>query len=228
MLDAELTIYGPRAVGRGLHELADERNADLLVVGSTRHALLGRVVMGDDCRAALNGAPCAIAIAPRGYLHVAHPIKRVGVGYDGTPESVNALSAARELAARTGANIKALWVVSLDDVQEERPIPADWPQERQQLLSECSERLHQLDDVEGVAVYGGPREELARLGKELDLLIVGSRGYGPRGHVFHGSVSNYLVSHADCPLLVLPRSLLGTHGEAQSEDASEAPVASGR
>ena len=228
MLDAELTIYGQRAVGRGLHELAEERNADLLVVGSTRHALLGRVLMGDDCRAALNGAPCAIAIAPRGYLQVAHPIKRVGVGYDGTPESVNALNAARELAARNGANVKALWVVSLDDVEEQRPIPADWKQESKELVRECAERLRQLDDVEGIAVYGGPREELARLGKELDLLIVGSRGYGPRGHVFHGSVSNYLVGHADCPLLVLPRSLLDEHGEAQSEDRSRAAVASGR
>ena len=87
------------------------------------------------------------------------------------------------------------------------------------------ERLHRLDDVDGVAVYGGPREELARLGKELDLLIVGSRGYGPRGHVFHGSVSNYLVSHADCPLLVLPRSLLEEDAEEQHEDRSQTAVA---
>ena len=227
MLDAELTIYGQRAVGRGLHELAEERNADLLVVGSTRHALLGRVLMGDDSRAALNGAPCAIAIAPRGYVQVAHPIKRVGVGYDGTPESMYALNAARELAARSGAKIKALWIVSLDDVEEERPIPADWRQESEQLVRDCSERLRELDDVEGLAVYGGPREELARLGKELDLLIVGSRGYGPHGHVFHGSVSNYLVGHADCPLLVLPRSLFDEHREAQREDQSQARLASG-
>ncbi len=225
MLDAELTVYGAHTAGRGLHQLAEERNADLLVVGSTRHALLGRVVMGDDCRAALNGAPCAIAIAPRGYLQVAHAVKRLGVGYDGSPESVNALNVARQLAAQHGAKIKAMWVVSLDDVQEEKPIPADWPQESGRLVDECSERLHRLDDVDGVAVYGGPREELARLGKELDLLIVGSRGYGPRGHVFHGSVSNYLVSHADCPLLVLPRSLLEEDAEEQHEDRSQTAVA---
>jgi nucleotide-binding universal stress UspA family protein len=213
MRDAELTVYGERSAGRGLHQLAEERNADLLVVGSTRHATLGRVLMGDDCRAALNGAPCAIAIAPRGYLHVAHPLKRLGVGYDGSPESVNALEAARQLAVQRSAKITAMWVVSLDDVQEEKPIPADWPQESARLVNECSDRLHELDDVDGVAVYGGPREELARFGKELDLLIVGSRGYGPRGHVFHGSVSNYLVSHVDCPLLVLPRTLLARGAE---------------
>jgi nucleotide-binding universal stress UspA family protein len=228
MLDAELTVYGNHTAGRGLHQLAEERKADLLVVGSTRHALLGRVLMGDDSRAALNGAPCAIAIAPRGYLHVAHALKRMGVGYDGSPESVNALNVARQLAAQSGAKIKAMSVVSLDDVQEEKPIPADWPQESARLVDECSERLHQLDDVEGVAVYGGPREELARFGKELDLLIVGSRGYGPRDHVFHGSVSNYLLSHADCPLLVLPRSLLESGAQDQREDRSDTAAAPGR
>ncbi len=227
MLDAELTVYGAHTAGRGLHQLAEERQADLLVVGSTRHAMLGRVLMGDDCRAALNGAPCAIAIAPRGYLQVAHALKRLGVGYDGSPESANALNVARQLAAQHEARVTAMWVVSLHDVEEEKPIPADWPQERERLVEECSERLHHLGDVEGVAVYGGPREELARLGKELDLLIVGSRGYGPRGHVFHGSVSNYLVSHVDCPLLVLPRSLLEQGADEQREDRSRTAVAPG-
>ena len=55
------------SVGRGLHELVEEIHADLLVVGSSRRALLGRAGVGDDTRAALNGAPCAIAIAPAGY-----------------------------------------------------------------------------------------------------------------------------------------------------------------
>ena len=66
-LQAEGVVVYESSVGRGLHQLADERAADLLVVGSTRHALLGRILMGDDCRAALNGAPCAVAVAARAY-----------------------------------------------------------------------------------------------------------------------------------------------------------------
>ena len=66
-VDARLAVRDPFPVGPGLHDLAERQEADLLVVGSTRHALVGRVLFGDDCRAALNGAPCAIAIAPRGY-----------------------------------------------------------------------------------------------------------------------------------------------------------------
>ena len=63
-----------------------------------------------------------------------------------------------------------------------------------------------MGDVEGRVTYGGPREELAHFGKTLDLLIVGSRGYGPIGRLIHGSVSGYLLGHASCSLLVLPRA----------------------
>jgi hypothetical protein len=42
-------------------------------------------------------------------------------------------------------------------------------------------------------------------GWPVDLLIVGSRSYGPIGRLFHGSTSNYLQSHARSPLIVLPR-----------------------
>jgi nucleotide-binding universal stress UspA family protein len=46
----------------------------------------------------------------------------------------------------------------------------------------------------------------ARLGDGVDLLIVGSRGYGPLYRLMHGSVSHYLVAHVACPLLILPRA----------------------
>ena len=60
---------------------------------------------------------------------------------------------------------------------------------------------------------------LVRAGRELDLLIVGSRGYGPIGRLFPGSVSRYLVRHATCPLLVLPRQALTAPDEMSLEAA---------
>ena len=65
-----------------------------------------------------------------------------------------------------------------------------------ELVERHAERLAQVDGVKGIVTYGGPREELVQVGKELDLLIVGSRGYGPIGRLFHGSVSQYLAGHA--------------------------------
>jgi nucleotide-binding universal stress UspA family protein len=70
-LDAQLAVVDERPVGRGLHELAEERRADLLVVGSTRHALLGRVLVGDDCREALDGNRPARAVENRAAVETA-------------------------------------------------------------------------------------------------------------------------------------------------------------
>lgn len=54
-------------------------------------------------------------------------------------------------------------------------------------------------------MYGIPGEELAAFGSGLDILVVGSRSYGPLGRLVHGSTSDYLQRHARCSLLVLPR-----------------------
>ena len=127
------------------------------------------------------------------------------MGYDASPESARALAAARELAAAHAGTVNAVRVVSLQEVREDKPIPADWPDAIEELIEGHSRELAQLQGVVGVVTYGGPREELVQAGKELDLLIVGSRGYGPIGRLFHGSVFRYLVGRATCPLLVLPR-----------------------
>jgi nucleotide-binding universal stress UspA family protein len=221
-VEAELLSNPAGAVGRALHELAERHEADLLVIGSCRRGLVGRTVMGDDTRASLNGAPCAVAIAPRGYEQLAPQLTTIGVGYDGAPESELALAAARVLALRLGAKIRALSVVSLSNASHNAPIPENWPEIVKTLIDADLERLHGLDDVEAEATYGEPSEELAHFSKALSLLIVGSRGYGPPGRVFNGSTSSYLERRARCPLLVLPRGSACTeHLDSLADDAHQ-------
>jgi len=226
-LDAQLVACCDHRVGRGLHRLAERVRADLLVVGSPSHGLFGRVLMGDDTRAALSGAPCAVASASRGYRHLPDELETLGVGYDGSPESELALAAARDLAAQHGATIWALQIVSFGDEQDDGAITANWPEGTSRLIRHTIERLNELgEDVDGDAVCGRPREELVRFGESLDLLVVGSRGYGPLGRLFHGSVSGYLARHAPCPLLILPRGSL-TSGAGGLANLNKELVTSG-
>ena len=83
--------------------------------------------------------------------------------------------------------------------------------------------------MEGIAVSGGPREELTRLAEDVDLLIVGSRGYGPLGCVLHGSVSSYLERHVSSALLIIRRdSAETTAGSAAEEAFAEDTTPAGR
>lgn len=205
-VDAELVNVAATSPGRGLHEQAEALGADLLAVGSCSRSTLGRAMLGDDTRAALNGAPCAVAVAALGYGAKSTPIARVGVAYNSSVESEAALASARELATASGATVTALEVVSLPAAAYGGLIAPAIGDNINSMIAEANARLQQLPGVEGRAVFGLPGEELAAFGDELDLLVVGSRGYGPVRRLVAGSTSDFLERHARCSLLVLPRA----------------------
>jgi len=204
-VSAELLSIVAAAPGGGLHRQAEEQGADLIVVGSCSRGAFGRVMLGDDTRAALNGAPCAVAIAARGYAEHPESITRVGVGYDDSPESRAALVVAREVAASTSASVHALEVVSIPTYAYTGLTSPAMGEGIDVMLAEANARLRGLPGVDGRAVYGLTGEELAAFGDEVDILVVGSRSYGPVRRLVLGSTSDYLERHARCSLLVLPR-----------------------
>jgi nucleotide-binding universal stress UspA family protein len=221
---AELISIVAMSPGRGLHEQAEEQNADLLVVGSCSHGAFGRAMLGDDTRAALNGAPCAVAIASLGYAEHPSPVTKIGVGYDDSPESKAALAMAQYLAAPTGAAVHALEVVSIPTYANTAIMPPAIGESIDVMLQEATARMKKLPDVEGRAVYGLTGEELAAFGEEVDILVVGSRGYGPVKRLVLGSTSDYLERHARCPLLVLPRLATSQDNTTSSELLAETPA----
>lgn len=202
---AELLPFCASSPGHGLHVLAEQRQADLIVVGSCSRSGIGRAMLGDDTRAALNGAPCAVAVAVHGYFEHPLPIATIGIGYDGSPESERALAAARSIAARNRALIRALHVVMLPSYTYAGIAAPAVGETVDTMLEDARKEVESLEGVEGRAVYGLPGEELASFGEEVDLLVVGSRSYGPVKRLMLGSTSNHLQRHARCCLLVLPR-----------------------
>ncbi len=205
-VDAQIVSVLASAPGSGLHRQAEEQHADLIVVGSCSRGAFGRAMLGDDTRVALNGSPCAVAIAAGGYAQHPRELSRIGVAYNASPESAAALAKARELAAPGGAQLKALEVVSIPTYAFTGLMPPTIGESVDVLLTERNAFMGTLEGVEGRAVYGLTGEELAAFGDELDILVVGSRGYGPLRRLVLGSTSDYLERHARCSLLVLPRA----------------------
>jgi nucleotide-binding universal stress UspA family protein len=198
-----------RSVGRGLHELAEREHCDLLVVGSSSRAFFDRVVIGDDTRDALNGAPCAVAIAPSGYARHAAQLREIGVAYDGSPESEDGLATARALAVALEARISAFEAVNIPAGTLGAYGP-EFGDAVDAIVRTARERIEALGSIEAHAAYGPVIEELALYSASVDLLVVGSRGYGPLGRLVHGSTSAGLARTARCPLLVLPRGSRST------------------
>ena len=217
--EANVRCHHAKSVGRGLHEIAEMINADLLVVGSSRRGLLGRAALGPDVRAALNGAPCALAIAPAGYgLEPPALVREIGVGYDGSPESEYALGVARGLAAELGSKLSAFQAVSIPAyIYLGAPARVE-ATAIHRVVAIARDRIAAHGEVEPHAAYGDAVEELTLYSASLDLLVVGSRSYGPLGRLVHGSTAERLAGTARCPLLVLTRAAREASIPAGSED----------
>jgi nucleotide-binding universal stress UspA family protein len=193
------------SAGAGLHELCDEIEADLLVVGASARRHLGRVLPGDDARGALDGSQCAVAVAPHGYSDRPDLLSEIGIAYDGSPESDRAVCVAKDAAAACGSRVSALYVIWLPLYVYGGPV-GDRQDQIDEMMRYANERIEALGDVEAHVAAGIPVEELAVFSEKVDLLVVGSRGYGPLGRMIHGSTAQNLAREAHCPLLVVPRA----------------------
>jgi len=218
-IDAELIVTQGPTPGRVLHELAEERDCDLLVLGSCHRGVLGRAMLGDDTRASTDGAPCAVAVAPGGYDERAAAIATIGVAYNGSAESRAALELARRLAGPLHAQIRALHIISLSPY-DYSTVGAVLLDEINKRVDDADARMKSLTGVDGRAEYGLPDSDLEAFGAEVDLLIVGSRGYGPWGRLVHGSTSAQLARHSRGPLLIVPRLV---PQKAADEELEETP-----
>ncbi|KAK7275834.1 hypothetical protein RIF29_16959 [Crotalaria pallida] len=71
-------------------------------------------------------------------------------------------------------------------------------------LGICSE-FNLTAKVKTHVVIGDPKEKICDAVEELhaDLLVIGSRAFGPIKRMFLGSVSNYCAHHALCPVIII-------------------------
>ena len=204
------------SVPRALHDFARKQGSGLIVVGSTKRSRPGKVLPGSTAERVLHGAECAVALAPRGYR--GRPIETVAVGFVDTIEGHAALAAAHELARRAGARLRAISVLhpsgELDAALAEGTPP---PKAHMLQGHHRAEHLAALDravaslpvgvEVETELHVDDPAETLLHISEHVDMLVCGSRGYGPIRSILLGGVSRRLVDDAQCPVLVLPRGI---------------------
>ena len=200
---AEARCLGADRIGNGLHRLAESTGADLLVLGSSHEGQHGRVWLRDAVRRAINGAPCAVAVAPLAYADLGTPITQIGIAYNGSEESRVALAAGSALAddLHATATVFEALVPPLFDGQ---------PEAAEVMIREfertARERITDETGLGACTAAGDAVEELALFSGSVDLLIVSSRDFGPIGRLVHGSTTHGLLGYARSPLLILNRA----------------------
>ncbi len=207
-LEVKTRAFGGGSPAGVMTDLAESSEVDSIVVGSPHRGPIGRTLLGSVAEGVLHGAPCAVAVAPRGYSEQDRgPLRLIAVAYDGTPEARAALQRAGALAEASGAAVRVLTAVAppvaLPGVVGYTPIE---PPEPDEVIERAVRALGPKVATEGRKLNGPPAATLAKACEEgVDLLVAGSRGYGPVMRVLLGSVSTQLVGDAPCPVLVVPR-----------------------
>jgi len=210
---ADSRIVHSHSVACGLSDLAEDFEADLIVLGSSRRGPVGRILAGSIALQLLHGAPCAVAVAPVDYAADPPPrLESIVVGVDGAAESQAAAGAAADIAAATGASVRLVAVEQLG---------ADIHKYLRRNLERAKAAFPAGTQAVEEIVAGEPAQKLRELSENASLLMLGSRGFGPFGRVVLGSTDAKLLRAADCPVLVWPRQA----GTRTSSVRSPEPVA---
>jgi nucleotide-binding universal stress UspA family protein len=220
---ADCRVVLGTSAARALHVAAADEDAGLLVVGSSHRSGPGRVLAGTTALRLLHGSPCPVAVTPHGWTPSGdgRPAT-IGVGYVDSDEGREALRGAHALARRAGATLRVVVVVqdTVEIVLETEPsyVAGQFGRDREDVEGEHKWQAEQAArqalaelagdvPVEVEGVVGVPAEVLVDLSRRLDLLVCGSRGYGPLRAVLLGSVSAHVVAEAHCPVVVVPRGV---------------------
>ena len=209
---AEYRMVGSSSAAHGLHDLAEELNGQVIVVGSGRAAPKHRLFAGSTADRLLAGSEWPIAVAPAQMEVPPGELGRIGVAYVDTPDGRAALDQAARLARLTGSPLRLYTVVAEgagtlpflvgDDAEH-----AFLETARETYETSLERAVEHLKDVDADSrlLSGDVVESLAEL-QEVDVLFCGSRGYGPARRVLLGGVSTRLMRRARRPIVVVPRS----------------------
>jgi nucleotide-binding universal stress UspA family protein len=141
------------------------------------------------------------------------------VATDGSEEAALALTTAADLSKSTNSELHVAYVFP---TAVQRPFPNPITSRPREVLEhELEEAMHQAQEfldreveqvkAEGVTVAdshlvrGRPDREVVHLSEELGagLIVMGSRGLGGVRRALMGSVSDSVVRHAHCPVLIV-------------------------
>lgn len=216
--------------------LAEEIDADLVVVGSRGFGRLRRAVMGSVSLSVVRHAHCPVLVVRSEGGDGGHLPRRILLSLDGSKEADAAAWIAVEISAATGSEI---YLIRVLETEPYPPYPepvyrADWEAEleraKRHVRAFLDERAR-LMQTEGVKIadahlaLGDADKEIVRLAEDMhaDLIVVGSRGLGGVRRALMGSVSDSVMRHAHCSVLVVRENRQKALGGRQSNEFGEHP-----
>jgi nucleotide-binding universal stress UspA family protein len=204
------------SAAHGLADLAEDIEAAMLIVGTTQETGLTRALLGSSTERLLHGATAPVMVVPPGWRESApERISSIGVAYVDTRDGREALRVAVRVALRIPAQVTLYSVIGQSS---ERYSYLVGRTDEQAFLDKARDSFGKALEFAAAGVppeleprtvllEGAIVDSLAGLGPDdVDMLVCGSRGYGPVRRVLLGGVSSRLIRRARLPVAVVPRA----------------------
>lgn len=192
----------------------EDPDFDLVVLGASHTTWMGNILMGSVSTRVLHHAPCSVLVSRSSPKDT----RKVLVGADGSDASMASLRLAATVLDPSRCSVEVATVVThpwaASAVHPTGPFPVAIPDyqaldkeriDAGRLISDKAKRYLERAgfDVDSTVLVGRPLHQLLKEGDNLgsDLAIVGSRGMGPIGRTFLGSVSDQMVRHMPATLV---------------------------
>lgn len=206
--DATFRAVAADSAPRGLHGVLEAAGPGAVaVLGSRNTKGVRRTSPGSTADRLLTGAPGPVVLVPWGYEELEQPqVRRIAVAYIETADGRAALAAARALGVELAASVDLVSVLPDTLVRPSLGEPRRFAEEQRRDYAAALDAVARAD--ERVRLLDGPVvDALGQLQPEdADLLVCGSRGYGPARRVLLGGVSARLLRIARVPVMVVPRA----------------------
>ncbi|HEX5596706.1 MAG TPA: universal stress protein [Micromonosporaceae bacterium] len=189
--------------------IEESRGAQLLVVGSRGLGGFAGLLLGSVGSQVTAHARCPVLVV-RPMEQPPAAADPVIVGIDGSPGSAPALAVAADEAAARGRPLVVLHVWSIDAFDEVRPTYQETEAAAQaaaetllaEAVSEVRHRHPELPVEERLVHALDPERVLTEASQSAALVVVGARGRGGFVGLLLGSVSQALVRHSHCPVVI--------------------------
>jgi nucleotide-binding universal stress UspA family protein len=205
--DATFSAVPADSAPRGLHDRLEAAGPEAVaVLGSGNTKGVRRTSPGSTADRLLTGAPGPVVLVPWDYEESPHAeVGRIAVAFIDTPDGRAALAGARAYATEVGAAVDVVSVLPDTLVRPTLGEPRAFAQGQREEFAASLARAA-VPGEEQKLLDGPVVDALADLRPEdADLLVIGSRGYGPARRVLLGGVSARVLKHARVPVMVVPR-----------------------
>lgn len=211
-----MTVTGRVLEGEPRHviiEAAADSGSDLVVLGARGLGAIASLLLGSVSLGVARHAPCSVLVCKG----AARPVSAVTVAVDGSPDARSALAFFSRLPLPSALAVRLIGVVERIQYPSapEMLIPevleaveraqSDRRRELDKILAAAADELRpRVRSVSTVTPSGAPAHMIVREAEDRvsDLIVVGARGLGTFDRIVLGSVSESVLRHATCPVLI--------------------------